>query len=863
MIWRNVLARALVLVVVALAQCGLAFAQGSHVFLVSQDAASREAHEDEWGDGTAFAAIQPAVDAAQADASGLYLILVEIGPGAYAGPIEIDAGANIVLRGILDPLETPDRPTIAVFGSGSAVRINGSGSGVTIDTFRIVGGNPGIQITGADATEVAQPTITNCVITGGTDGVVCYEHSTPRIVNCMIVDNGDGGIVCYGDSEPWLMNDTISGNQTGIDLLAGGLAIEVTNTIAWGNSVADVPAGVTAALTVTYSDIGTVDFGPSNITDDPQFVGAGDYHLTNVSPCINLGTDANAPSTDYEGDARATVVDPDVDIGADEYFGGGPGEANAYAVPDPTSYQPRGGLLFFVTGTNVTNVRAQRGPATIPAFPVFDAGGGGSSVYANDTPIDETTGDGTWLIMVEADGSWQLAGTFVIDTTPPVVGPSGGANGPYNILAGHNDTISAASLNFYATTVLNWWGNQELPNPTISLVETVPNDGTNFFFNTGATHPNGAPAGTGAALTIDFEVEAIDPPGPGADAVAGFEGYWARSGRPIIRDRSPSSAGLYQDPVPLASGAASATWRLQFRPLTEGVYDIQIVAEDRAGNVTEEVVPLRVYWDKTPPTTNITSKPRSRESSTQAGFTWRRGGTRILPLKYSTCLQMMFGGWQPVVGFTPFFATEGTTYSGLYVGFTYRFTVLAIDDAGNIETTVDTDNQYEWTVGDPVRDTVITSGPPRVTTDTAAVFTFKEIPEDNLVRFQWRLLNSAASSWIDVQGGYQHTQRIPFPLGDPVRAVSYVFQVRAWKDYNGDYEEFPYPYPEQNEADPTPATYNWTVVPPARGDDPGAPVLPPGVPTEAQPTILEGYGIGQYVDAPGEQPVKYFREQAK
>jgi hypothetical protein len=369
-------------------------------------------------------------------------------------------------------------------------------------------------------------------------------------------------------------------------------------------------------------------------------------------------------------------------------------------------------------------------------------------------------------------------------------------------------------------------------------------------------------------LTIDFEVEATDfpaPPdgGPGADEVAGFDPYIARSGRPIIRDRNQSNP--YDPPVELARAAATVTWELRFRPTTEGMYDIEIVAEDRAGNISEPV-PLRVYWDKTPPSTNITSKPRSRESSTQAAFTWRRGGTRILPAKYSTCLQGWFGGWAVppgYPGFTPFFATEGTTYSDLLPGGTYRFTVLSIDDAGNIETSVGPNNQYQWTVGDPVPDTVITSGPPRITADTTAVFTFREIPADNEVDFQWRVLNSGSSAWIDVQPVdlAQRTVRI-VPLGDPaeLRAVSYVFQVRAWKDYNEDNILDPL-----TEADPTPATYSWTVVPPARADDPGAPVLPasPEIPGDVQQTILRTYGPGQYVDAPGEQPVKYYREQAK
>jgi hypothetical protein len=46
--------------------------------------------------------------------------------------------------------------------------------------------------------------------------------------------------------------------------------------------------------------------GPGDIQADPRFLNraAGDFHLLSTSPCIDAGTAANAPLTDFEGVAR-------------------------------------------------------------------------------------------------------------------------------------------------------------------------------------------------------------------------------------------------------------------------------------------------------------------------------------------------------------------------------------------------------------------------------------------------------------------------------------------------------------------------------------------------------------------------------
>ena len=118
--------------------------------------------------------------------------------------------------------------------------------------------------------------------------------------------------------------------------------------------------------------------------------------------------------------------------------------------------------------------------------------------------------------------------------------------------------------------------------------------------------------------------------------------------------------------------------------------------------------------------------------------------------------------------------------------------------------------------------------------------------EDFDVDFEWTITGGTYDSgWTDI--GYEHTVSRSVP--SPGAAVSYVFQVRAYKDIGSG----------QRLEDPTPATYAWTVVPPASPGDPGLPVGG-GPLTDDEREI---YGVDVYVDAPGEQPIKYIREQAK
>jgi len=842
--------------------------------------------------------IQEAIDEAQAAVGQSFLILVR--EGLYPERLTIHADTQIVVRGIGTGGGRPD-VTVAPLIGGPVVTIDGSGSGVTLDTLNILGGTTGIQIGNLLGGDAAAPTIRNCIIRQNDVGIECYPDTLPRIVNCMVVNNTTDGIFVHGGSLPQLINDTITANNQYEIQLLGGAGGTIVNTIAWHLGANDV-VGNTTELSVSFSDIGRSGFAGlnNNINADPLFTAdfklpAWDAGVTE-SPCIDTGTASGAPATDFEGDPRPYDGDGDggfeYDIGADEYSTGVPGAPpTAYATPDPTSYQPPGGVLFFVTGDDVTNAYARRDgvPIQIGADMLVDGSGSGSYIYTNTTAIDPETWDGAW------DGAWEIwvntpltgptrAGDFLIDTTPPVFLNSAPPS-PFRILENSNDTITVTQL-IVGAAWQGHWGDQGLPNPPAIAAEEVPNDGSNFFFNTGARFPNGDVAGTPLAefdnvleyLRINFVVEANDP---GAEP-SGFGEFWAPSGLPIIRDES---SGDHYGPLDLTDPrfvlgpGSSIAWVLNFRPIAEGVYRIGIVAEDRAGNASLPV-DLTVYWDKTPPRSRITSGPRPNETTLMASFTFELQEPRRLRHLFSRVLQVDFNpdpdvdAWVAYPpGFGPFLETQIESYgpSQLFVGGHFRFTVLGIDDYGNIETAMGA--KRSWTIGSPVPDTIITSGPPRVMTPytidkdgertrNPAIFRFRARTDDPDVYFRYMLTpRDGQYQPAPGQGEWSQSTTQPFAtfnddtkpqLARLGRAVSYKFQVQGWKDYNANTR------PDSGEYDPTPATYTWTVVP---GASPGDPRLPVG--GTPPPEVLDAYGVDVYIDTPGEQPIKYQREEAE
>lgn len=177
----------------------------------------------------------------------------------------------------------------------------------------------------------SSPTLMNCTISdndtfvegwrGGGLSCVC---SAPTLTNCLVSGNRanmGGGIHCT-DSSPTLTNCTISNNWAAY--AGGGVRCDeyssptLTNCVLWGDTPDEIFVD-TGNPTLTYCDVEGGYEGEGNIDADPLFVdmASGDYHLAEGSPCIDEGTSAGAPDTDFEGDPRPWGMG--YDIGADEY----------------------------------------------------------------------------------------------------------------------------------------------------------------------------------------------------------------------------------------------------------------------------------------------------------------------------------------------------------------------------------------------------------------------------------------------------------------------------------------------------------------------------------------------------------------
>ncbi len=144
-----------------------------------------------------------------------------------------------------------------------------------------------------------------------------YQAEYMHLINCTIADNSaaDGGGIYISNLSGWDLNSYIA------------------NSILWGNT-ADSGGNqivINDSVTVLFSDIegGWSGSGSNNIDADPKFIGGGDYHLADDSPCIDSGTDDLSPwplwpvwpplpVDDIDGDPRP--ICPTYDMGVDEHL---------------------------------------------------------------------------------------------------------------------------------------------------------------------------------------------------------------------------------------------------------------------------------------------------------------------------------------------------------------------------------------------------------------------------------------------------------------------------------------------------------------------------------------------------------------
>lgn len=289
--------------------------------------------------------------------------------GTYNEDITLKSG--VVVQGA-----GADVTTIQGTGSMWVVTASGVDSSAKIDGFTITGGNS-YWAGGICCYNNSSPTISNNIISnnysyyygagvscnnsspiisnniisnnysyyyGG--GIACITFSSPTISNNIISNNNasngwGGGIYCINYSSPTISNNTISDNYA-INGFGGGISSYfyssptiLNNIISDNQSSAGWGGGIASSYfsspTIDYNDVWNnsapqyygCSAGADDISDDPMFVNAltGDFHLLDGSPCIDVGSNADAAwPTDLDGNIRVVDGDGDgwatVDIGA-------------------------------------------------------------------------------------------------------------------------------------------------------------------------------------------------------------------------------------------------------------------------------------------------------------------------------------------------------------------------------------------------------------------------------------------------------------------------------------------------------------------------------------------------------------------
>ncbi len=227
------------------------------------------------------------------------------------------------------------------------------------------------------------------------------------LYSCLLEGNtaNTGG----GASESAISNCTVTGNRAGTE--GGGVySGSLQNSVVYFNTLTGGTTNNWTNALFSFSCTTPLPDGEGNLSEDPLFLGPGNYRLHSGSPCINAGTNQGWMTGASDLDGHARILDGIVDMGA-------------YEFEPPPLPQP----LLVVLGTNFESITHGEDPRPeVGTLFVASQGQGLSHVFSVTNPGNTT---------VEFT-SWSLAGTgtnaFSVFGFPAQLDP--GASLPFTVV---------------------------------------------------------------------------------------------------------------------------------------------------------------------------------------------------------------------------------------------------------------------------------------------------------------------------------------------------------------------------------------------------------------------------------------------
>ncbi|MDY6857447.1 MAG: right-handed parallel beta-helix repeat-containing protein [Thermodesulfobacteriota bacterium] len=453
---------------------------------------------------------------------------IHVSPGTYT--------ENINFQGKAISIVSTDGPEVTLIDGGALDVVvtfwNNEGNDSILDGFTITNGNGGFG--GGIGCIEAGPTINNCIITaniGYWGGGNFFWGRTPNITNCIIADNiaddSGAGIYCGSNALITVTNCTISDNAAAN--YGGGVRVcvadmVVVNSIFWGDVANGAPNEINLAggtVDISYSDIEGGYVGIGNIDQDPLFVGNGDYHITPLSNCIDLGTSVGAPSDDIDGDYRP--LNNGHDMGADEHGDAIYVPSEYGAIQEAIENAVNGFTIVVDSGTYYENINFLGKSITLvgrdgPEATVIDGGGldvvvtfwnneGNDSVLKGFTITNGNGGFGGGIgcigagptvekCIISANTGYWGGGVFFWGRTPTItncniIDNTAGDSGA-GIYCGTNASLTAANCTISDNTATNNGGGVRVYGGAMTAINCV------FWGDTAAGVPNeiNLPGGT-------------------------------------------------------------------------------------------------------------------------------------------------------------------------------------------------------------------------------------------------------------------------------------------------------------------------------------------------------------------------------